>query len=130
MDLVALKTELTTDPLSRGYAGMTDEEAATNLNTVDRTRNKTSMTGSEVVNNVDAAEWVALSGEEQAKVWDILHLGTLNPFGVEAALLIAIFGGGSATIIALQAARVDAVSRAEELGLGSIAPGHVENARY
>ena len=40
-----------------------------------------------------------------------------------------VFGGGSATITALQALRVEAVSRAVELGLGTIYPGHVQNAR-
>ena len=130
MNIVALKTELLDDPLARGYAGMNNVEAATSLNTVNRTRNKTSMTGSEVINNVDATEWGALTDIQQSKVWDIIHLGTLNPFGVEATLLIAVFGGGSDTIAALAAARVDAVSRGEELGLGLVRPGHVENARY
>lgn len=36
MDLVKLRTELTTDPLSRGYASMGDEDAARRLNVVDR----------------------------------------------------------------------------------------------
>ena len=35
-DLVALKAELDTDPLVRGYAGMTDAQAATDLNLVNR----------------------------------------------------------------------------------------------
>ena len=52
MDYVALKSELTVDPLSRGYAGMTDAEAAIDLNTVYRERNRISMTGSEVINSI------------------------------------------------------------------------------
>jgi len=32
MDHVALKAELTDDPLARGYSGMTDEQAAADLN--------------------------------------------------------------------------------------------------
>lgn len=32
MNLAALKTELTTDPLGRGYSGMSDEAAANSLN--------------------------------------------------------------------------------------------------
>lgn len=37
MDYQALKTELTTDPLVRGYSGMSDEAAASDLNTEYRT---------------------------------------------------------------------------------------------
>ena len=129
MNIPALKAELTVDPLARGYSGMTDEQAATNLNTVYRTRNKTSMTGSEVINNVVPAEWNALTDAHQAKAWNIVHLGTINPFGVEAMMLTAIFGAGSATIAALAAARKDNVSRAVELGFGIVYAGNVMEAR-
>ena len=39
MDFVALKAELDNDPLTRGYSGMTDEQAAIDLNTEYRTVN-------------------------------------------------------------------------------------------
>ena len=129
MDIDKLKTELTDDPLARGYSGMTDAAAAADLNTVYRTKNKTSMTGSEILNNVDATEWAALDAAEKQTVWDIVHLGTINPFGVEATLMIGVFEGGSATITALQAARKDDVSRAVELGLGNVKVGNVQLAR-
>ena len=125
-----LKTELTTDPLGRGYAAMTDAEVAISLNTVNRSRNRASLAGTEVLNAVDATEWAGLDATQKQTVWDIVHLGTINPFGVEATLMIDVFGAGSDTITALAAARIEAVSRAEQLGLGFIAPGHVENARY
>ncbi len=34
--LAALKTEIDTDPLARGYAAMTDEQVAANMNAIDR----------------------------------------------------------------------------------------------
>jgi hypothetical protein len=37
MDHAALKTEISTDPLGRNYAGMTDAQVAASLNTADRT---------------------------------------------------------------------------------------------
>ncbi len=129
MNLDVLKTELTVDPLTRGYAGMTDAEAATDLNTVYRERNRVSLTGSEVINAVDTTEWNALTDAKKQVVWNVVHLGEINPFGVEADLLIGVFGGGSTTIATLAAARKETISRAEELGLGFIYPGHVENAR-
>ena len=129
MDYVALKAELTHDPLDRGYSGMSDVEATTDLNTVYRERNRVAMTGSEVLNAVDTTEWSGLSDAEKQTVWNVIHIGDLNPFGVEADLLVGVFGGGSATITALSAARKESDSRAVELGLGYLAPGHVQNAR-
>jgi hypothetical protein len=61
-------------------------------------------------------------------VWNILHLGNINPFGIEADLMQDIFGA-STTITALQAARKENISRAEELGLGVVGAGQVEEAR-
>ena len=129
MDYVALKAELTDDPLTRGYSGMTDEEAATDLNTVYREKNRTSMSGSEVLNAVNATQWAELTDAQRQTVWNVVHLGTINPFGVEATLLIGVFGAGTATITALAAARLDSMSRAAELGLGSVFAGHVHDAR-
>ncbi len=133
----ALKDELAPDPLARGYSGMTDEEAAADLNTSYRTRNRTSMTGDEIAQQADPAEfnelddgstnntadvkshWLALCGRE-----------TINPFAnANAQLVIAIFGGGSTSVSNLNAARVESITRGEELGLGKVKPGHVQDAR-
>ena len=40
MDYPALKAEIEGDPLTRGYAAMTDQEIADDMNTVYRTRNR------------------------------------------------------------------------------------------
>lgn len=129
MDLVALKAELDNDPLARGYAGMTNQQVADDLNTVYREVNRTEMTGSEVLNQINKAEFNALSAADQQRIWDILHLANLNPFGVESTLMIDIFGGGSSTITTLQAARKQPVSRGVELGLGIVGEGDVWDAR-
>ena len=129
MDYAALKAEITDDPLGRGYAGMTDHAIASDLNTVYRNQNRTSLTGSEVINAVTAVEWTALTDTQKQTVWDIVHLGTINPFGVEATLLIEVFGVGSATIAALAEARIIQVSRAAELGLGIVKTGYVQQVR-
>jgi len=44
---MSLKTEITTDPLSRGYSGMTNLEAANDMNTAYRTKNVESVSGQE-----------------------------------------------------------------------------------
>ena len=130
MNIAALKAELTDDPLGRGYSGMSDVDAATSLNEVNLFRNRTTMSGSEVLNAVDVGEWIALPDADRQIVWDIVHLGEVNPFGVEATLMLSIFSAAeSPTIAALIAARKESVSRAVELGLGYVYPGDVENAR-
>ena len=129
MNLDVLLDELTTDSLGRGYSGMTDAEAAADLNVVYRTRPKDRLEPTVVLNAIDKAEFLALGDADQARVWNVLHLPSINPFGIEADLFVGVFGAGSDTITALQAIRQEAVSRGVELGLGKVAVGHAEEAR-
>ena len=129
MDIAALASELATDPLTRGYSGMTDVEAAASLNTADRTTNKASMTASEVYNAIDVTEWSALTDTQREEIWNILHLGTINPFGLESDRFTTIFPSPGDTLTALAAARKNDVSRAVEIGFGVVKVGHVQNAR-
>lgn len=126
-----IKTEIDTDPLARGYSGMSDQEIADDMNTAYRERNRTSMTASEVYNLIDQTDWAGVvDPADRQEIWDILHLGdNINPFGREAARFLAIFGGGSATIAALNAARKELISRATELGLSRVKVGHVQEAK-
>jgi len=129
MDYAVLNNELTVDPLSRGYSGMTDAEAATDLNTEYRDRNVTSMSATDIFQNVDETEYAALTDAQRQAFWGMMGMGTLNPWGQEAAIFTDLFGGISATITALAAARVETVSRAVELGLGIVTEGDVAKAR-
>lgn len=113
-----LQDERTNDPLGRSYSGMDDPTFLGSITTVDRTRNRSTMSASEVYNSVDQTEWAALSATEQQEIWDILHMGSdLDPFGREASRFTAIFPGAGATLTALAAARVENITRAEEIGL-------------
>lgn len=129
MDYLALWNEINTDPLTRGYSGMTDLQVADDLNTVYRTVDRATMTGSEVYNSVDQTEWTALTDAQRDEIWDIIHMNVLNPFGREADRFVAIFGAGSTTVTTLAGLRVDDVSRANELGFGEVYEGHVTKAR-
>ena len=120
---IDLREELTSDLLVRGYSTMSDQEAADDLNTEYRTRNRRSMSGDEIAqqavpatfdalddgsanNTADVkSHWLALCGRE-----------SIDPFATaNEQLVISIFGAGSQTVINLQAARVEAISRAGEL---------------
>ena len=130
MNLAALAAELTAGHPDTGAYDADAATAATEINAVNRSRNKTSMTGSEILNNVDASEWGTRSADQKQVVWDVVHLGDINPFGVEATLITAAFdGAGGVTLAALGAARVESISRATELGLGRVVVGNVIEAR-
>ena len=129
MDIDILRTELTDDPLGRGYEALLSEAVAANMNAIDRTTKKTIMEATEVFNAIDETEFNALSVDNQNRIWNVLHMGAINPFGLEASLFTNAFGGASATITALQAARKNNVSRGVELGLGIVRAGHIEEAR-
>jgi hypothetical protein len=129
MNYYVLNQELINDPLVRGYLVMSDQEAADDLNIFNRTRNRSSMTGSEVLQSVDAAEYALLPDIKKNAFWGLLGIAVLDPFGVEADIILDIFGGGSNTVIALNADRIEDVSRAVELSLGFVLASDVLKAR-
>ncbi len=124
-----LKVELMADPLGRGYVSMSDVVATDDLNTVYRTSNRTSMSSSEILNAVDDTDWASLSAGKKRDFWDLMSIGSLNPFGVEATLLVDVFGGSSTTITDLKVLRKEPITRAQELGIRVVKVGHVEMAR-
>ncbi len=115
---------------------MTDQQAADDLNTVYRTRNRSSMSGDEIFQATVPGEFNALdtgSGntpDTQGHWLSFCGRETVDPFATANVQFVQwIFGGGSATVTALQAARVENVSRAQELGLDGVHGGHVRTAR-
>lgn len=131
MDIGRLKTELTDDLLGRGYADMTNAEAAADLNIVYRTKDKASLTGNEMFTATDATEFAGLT-EEKRGLWVSWCGADRDPFdSANVAFVNYVFGGGSDTIAALAVIRINDVSRAVELGLGlgRVRVGDVQRAR-
>lgn len=114
-----LQDEITNDPLGRDYAGMTDQQLVDSGYVLNRTRNRLVMSGSEVANQIDVGEFNGLTAGNEAKIWNVLHLGEINPFGIEATIFQNVFGA-SATVNNLQAARVESIGRWEEIGVGNV----------
>ncbi len=85
--MAGIRDELLTDPLTRGYSGMTDQEAADDLNTSYRTRNRTSMSGDEVAQAAVPADYDALdtgsgnSKDEQGHWLSFCARDQIDPFG-------------------------------------------------
>ncbi len=142
VDFFALRDEINVDPEVFGYNGvgsenpgpgpMTDKQVADFLSdATKRSRDKERMEATEVANAVDEAEFVGKTADEQAEIYSLLAMGVLDPRdgSLEVRRFVSIFGG-SATITALQAARVEAISRAAEVGIGGrVGEGHVAHAR-
>ena len=130
MDYQALQEELVSDPLERGYSTMSDEEAATDLNTVYRTKTRASMTGDEIFQQTNTSEFVALTDHRQSLWLSFCARDQVDPVqSNNVSFVTTLFGSGSVTVSNLADARTEDVSRAVELGLGSVSPGHVTKAR-
>lgn len=134
LDLISI--ELTTDPLVRGYSGMTNQQAADDLNTVYRTRNKDFMTGDEIFQSTVPSEFNALdsgsgtTSDQQGHWISFCGRSEVDPFATaNVQFVTSIFGGGSTTVSNLSTNRVENVSRTDELNLGRVEEKHVRLAR-
>jgi len=115
-----LEDELANDPLGRGYSSMTDVEFLTSINTKDRTRNRTNMTGRQVKKQVNVTEYAALSDAKKQQLIELTTSEDLDLFGTDRDILLDIFGGASTTVSNLLTARVESISRGIEVGLGIV----------
>lgn len=129
MDYQILKDEIINDPLGIGYGVATDEEVANFINTTNRSINRASMSGSEIFKATDSAQYGALTDAQKDTWLSFCGISEHDPFGVSAQFVIDLFGLGSATVVALQALRVETVSRGVELGIGNVRVGDVAHAR-
>ena len=131
MNYDLLKPEVLGDPLGRGYGAMTDAEASTRINLVDRPRNRTSMSGDEVFQSVESlAVWNGLTSDQRGEFLSFCARDSIDPFGtMNVSLVVSIFGPGSPTVANLQSARVELISRPVELGLATVSTQHIMNVR-
>ena len=86
-----LESELLNDPLTRGYSGMTVQQIVDDLNTSYRTRNRTTMTGREVANEVVNSEYDALTDTQKSQFLALIASEDLDPFGLAANVVKDIF---------------------------------------
>jgi len=128
MNIEVLKAELVSGHPVTGAYDADDQVAADQINVVNIVRNKTSMSGRQIADNVDNAEYDALTDVKKAQLLALTGAADIDPFGFVANVIKDIFGS-STTLSALAVARVETVSQATVLGLGFIYPGHIEIAR-
>ena len=124
-----LEDEIQGDPLGIGYASMTNEEVSDSLNALNRSRNRTSISGREFTDEIIGTEYIALSDSKKGQFLSLVSGDALDPFGFAMDVLVDIFGSSSATVIRLRAFRVETISRAAELGIRDVRAGVVGGAR-
>lgn len=129
MSYAILRSEIQSDPLTRGYAGMTDIQVADSLNTVDRTRNRSVITGKEVKERIDVGEWATRTDAQKQIILALCNRDDLDPFGIDATIFQDAMAGATTTLANLNAYRVEDVSRGEEIGFGVVSEADVYAAR-
>jgi len=130
MNYEILVPEVRDDPLQRGYAAMSHQEVADDGNVVYCERLLGSMSGDELFCNTDLGEFAGLT-VEQKQLWvSFCARDVIDPSqAANVAFVVWLFGEGSATVSALNAARREDVTRWAYLRLGDVTAGHVESAR-
>jgi len=132
MDYAALRQLIETNP---DFTTLSDDQLAAWVNDEVVSIDKTSLPNTEILAVILAnrAEFAALSDTNKQIVRDILYVGDSVPTSAgEPArdTLVAIFGGGSATIQSLASAISETVSRAVAAGIiGRVTAGDVQFAR-
>lgn len=135
MNFQGLKTEIQTDPVPLGYGAWAttadDARIAGLLNdATKRSINRTLIPAWEVSGCFDHTEFAALT---QLKLFQLLVLlvgGTLNILDASVRQIATdIFPAGGPTLIAINALQTQKVSRASELGFGTVQVGEVTTAR-
>jgi len=125
-----LSDELTNDPLARGYSGMTDAQAMVDLNTSYRPLNRAAMSGDEIFNASDAAEFAILTDVNKDMWLSFCGRDSIDPFATaNVAFVQWLFGPASITVSQLAADRVITQTRGNELGLGILHEGDIVTAR-
>lgn len=125
-----LRAELLGDPEGLGWPVMTNAQVVTGMNALTRSRDRISMTGRQVAAEIVDSEYDILANAQKSQLLALLASDDLDPFGLAANVVKNIFPGGAASLSNLQAARVENISRAVEIGVRSpVRLSHVVAAR-
>lgn len=112
-----LKDEIQNDPLVRGYAGMTDQQVADDLNAAYRSQEVSSFSGDFMFARTDPDEFAALPTDKQQLWVSFTSKASVDPWAANnVAFAEWVFGSGAQTITNLANERTEAITRAQEIG--------------
>lgn len=130
--LADLKAELTLDPLAIGYAGFSAIECVASLNARTRPGNVLSVTKDVFVNKVlrwNEVETLSAAKRDTLAIMMQADNLDLSVNGNPITYLATLFGPATQTYANYLALATPMLSRAEELGLGSISLQQIQEAR-
>ena len=129
MDYVALKAELATGHPTTGAYDKDDAVAAEQLNVVNRTVPRDTITAAELLEAIAATDHAALDSGKRQLLYAMLTMDTINIAGPRTRkLLEEVFDSGTSHTN-LKSLETKSVSRAAELGFGTIYEGTIQQAR-
>ena len=131
MNYVDLKTELDSGHPVTGAYNVNDRLATDELNEANITRERLTMSGSEIRSAIDATEYGTLSDAKKSQFLSFTSNDNLDPRSgsMDETIFLDIWAGKAITIAALSTLRNETISRAVELNFGTINTGDVQNAR-
>ena len=132
VNLTALKSEIVTDPKALGYAGKSDSLCADLMNARTQNGTKLGVTKDVFVNQVLAWNEVeALSAAKRDALAIMLQADNLDLSvgGNPITYLATLFGQATETFANYLALATPKISRAEELGFGTVSHTQVAEAR-
>lgn len=113
------------------YGAMSDLEVAVSFNTPTISRIRSSMSGAEVMDATDPAEFATKTDAQKSQWLSLCAVDNVDPADGKLArdLAVSIFSGGSATVTALAAARQELISVNTQQGWGLVSTDDVTEAR-
>ena len=145
MDIAKLKTELVTDPESMGYAALSDADAAAAINLADRAytvplNSRTSLSWAMRTGRLADIETATTAGTPaiQAIALGVKHLLGRSDTEIDmsdsdhVAMIDGLVAGGvldAANKAELVTMATSQRSRADEIELGKVRVGHIQEAR-
>jgi hypothetical protein len=129
MDLAALKTELTTDPVAIGYAGKSHEAMAVLINRPQRTVNREQFSGADLASCIDPVEFAALSAVQRTWIQTLTSAyGSLTLYASLRQDIRAVLATATTSLQKFNQTINRSGSRAEELGLGTVTTSDIADA--
>ena len=129
MDLVSLKTVLTTDPVAIGYAGKSHEDQAILINRPQRTMNKAQFEGADLASCLDPVEFSALTAVQRTWIQTLTSAyGSLTLYASLRQDIRAVLAAATKSLAKFNQTINRSASRAEELGLEAVTTSDIADA--
>lgn len=129
--LVILRAELDAGHPGTGAYDANADIAKDQINAENRAVANDSLSGKEFKDAIDATEFDALTESQKQLAYTLFNSDSLDASvgSIDRQTAVTLFAGMTTTLAALSALQTKNISRAAELGLGTVATGDILAAR-